>query len=85
MPNHMGTDAFFLKRGHLLTGPPRYPFDESVDAKAGDGSAANIEEHRSLGRSFETTTQQGAQGLGGVRPQRAQPDLASLTQNPNEG
>ena len=63
----------------------RYPFDESMDAKTGDGRTANIEEHCSLAWSFQTASQQGAQGLGGVRPQRAKPDLASLAQNPNKG
>ena len=74
-----------LKRGHLFTGSLRNPFDQAVDAKAGDGRAANIEEDHRLGRSFKTGAQQGAQDLGGVRPQRAKPDLASLAQNPDEG
>jgi hypothetical protein len=85
MSNDMRTHVFFLQRRRLLTGSLHCPLDESVDAKTGDGRAANIEEHPSLRWSLEAASQQSAQDLGGVRPQRAKPDLASLAQNPDKG
>jgi hypothetical protein len=81
----MRAHAFFLKRGHGFKGSGYRAFDEGVDAEASDGRTAHTEEQESISRSFEARAQQGAQDLGGVRPERAKPNLATLSQDPNEG
>src|SRR5207247_5115724 len=79
MPQGMWADTFSLKRGHHFKGSSYRAFDEGVDAKASDRLAARIEEDESIGRSFDTPAQQGAQAGRGVRTERTQQKAATLT------
>ncbi len=74
----MGTNPFGVQRrygrGGLLDGPS----DQRVHAIARERLAADVEEGRRFIRVVEARTEQPAQGLGGVRPQRTDTDFASL-------
>ena len=78
MAQGVWADALAAQGGHGLGGLPCGAHDEPVDAEAGGRAAVDVEEDRRLWRAVEARSEQFAQYLGGVWPERAGADLASL-------
>src|SRR5437588_12948780 len=83
--NRMRPDFFLAQRWGRASSLCDRPLDQRVNAETGDPLMPDIEEHRHVVAPCQPCTEESAQDLDGMGPQRAEPDLASFPEEAHGG
>ena len=85
MPHRVGTDALRLERRHPRGRPSDEAFNDGINAEPGQALTSHVQKYWDFRRAIETITEEFAENLRGMVPQRAQTHLSSFSQDANGG